>query len=144
MHVHDLTLVNWSLCYASELTYINGITCNMWHGWTEVYQPKAWSFPKPNQVFEVMSHNQVVFVPKPKQTTRVWQMIMTFMCAICVCHVIVRNRLSLSMGSRVLLLEPIPALPQGEGRVLPGQVASSSQGPHWWAMWGSVSCSRTL
>ena len=29
-------------------------------------------------------------------------------------------------------------------RVLPGQVASSSQGPHWWAVWGSVSCSRTL
>ena len=44
----------------------------------------------------------------------------------------------------VLLLEPIPALSQGAGRVLPGQVASSSQGPHWWAMWGSVSCSRTL
>ena len=45
----------------------------------------------------------------------------------------------------------------GEGRVLPGQVASSSQDPHWWqrlpckvptappgAIWGSVSCSRTL
>ena len=38
-------------------------------------------------------------------------------------------------GCRVLLLE---------GRVLPGQVTSSSQGPHWWAMWGSVSRSRTL
>ena len=47
-------------------------------------------------------------------------------------------------GHRVLLLEPIPALSQGEGRVLPGQVASSSQGPHWWAMWGSISCSKTL
>ena len=46
-------------------------------------------------------------------------------------------------GRGVLLLEPIPALSQGEGRVLPGQVASSLQGPHWWAMWGSVSCSRT-
>ena len=46
--------------------------------------------------------------------------------------------------SGVLLLEPIPALSQGEGRALPGQVASSSQGPHWWAMWGSVSRSRTL
>ena len=44
----------------------------------------------------------------------------------------------------------------GEGRVLPGQVASSWQGPRWWqrppckvptapgAIWGSVSCSRTL
>ena len=30
------------------------------------------------------------------------------------CHVIIRNRLSLSMGLRVLLLEPIPALSQGE------------------------------
>ena len=47
-------------------------------------------------------------------------------------------------GCGVLLLEPIPALSQGEGRVLPGWVASSSQGPHWWAMWGSVSHSRTL
>ena len=47
-------------------------------------------------------------------------------------------------GRGMLLLEPIPALSQGEGRVLPGQVASSSQGPYWWAMWGSVSCSRTL
>ena len=28
-------------------------------------------------------------------------------------------------GHGVLLLEPIPALSQGEGRVLPGQVASS-------------------
>ena len=45
------------------------------------------------------------------------------------CHVIVRSRLSLFQG--VLLLEPIPALSQGEGRVFPGQVASSSQGPHW-------------
>ena len=35
----------------------------------------------------------------------------------------VRNLLSLSMGMGI---------------------ASSSQGPHWWAMWGSVSCSRTL
>ena len=25
-----------------------------------------------------------------------------------------------------------PSLSLGEGRVLPGQVASSSQGPHWW------------
>ena len=33
-------------------------------------------------------------------------------------------------GCGVLLLEPIPALSQGEGRVLPGRVASSSQGPH--------------
>ena len=32
-------------------------------------------------------------------------------------------------GRGVLLLEPIPALSQGKGRVLPGQVASSSQGP---------------
>ena len=47
-------------------------------------------------------------------------------------------------GHGVLLLEPIPASSQGKGRVLPGQVASSSQGPHWWAMWGSVSCSKTL
>ena len=31
-------------------------------------------------------------------------------------------------GCRVLLLEPIPALSQGEGRVLPGQVTSSLQG----------------
>ena len=31
-------------------------------------------------------------------------------------------------GRGMLLLEPIPALSQGEGRVLPGQVASSSQG----------------
>ena len=54
------------------------------------------------------------------------------------CHVT-----SLSIAE-VLLLEPIPALFQGDGRVLPGQVASSSQGPHWWAMWGSVSRSRTL
>ena len=44
------------------------------------------------------------------------------------CHVMVRNRLSLSMGRGVLLLEPIPALSLGEGRVLPGQVTSSSQG----------------
>ena len=36
-------------------------------------------------------------------------------------------------GHGVLLLEPIPALSQGKGRVLPGQ-----------AMWGSVSCSNTL
>ena len=47
-------------------------------------------------------------------------------------------------GCGVLLLEPIPASSQGEGRVLPGQVASLSQGPHWWATWGSVSRSRTL
>ena len=47
-------------------------------------------------------------------------------------------------GRGVLLLEPIPASSQGKGRVLPGQVASLSQGPHWWAMWGSVSRSRTL
>ena len=47
-------------------------------------------------------------------------------------------------GRGVLLLEPIPASSQGEGRVLPGQVASLSQGPHWWATWGSVSRSRTL
>ena len=47
-------------------------------------------------------------------------------------------------GRGVLLLEPIPASSLGNGRVLPGQVASSSQGPHWWAMWGSVSRSRTL
>ena len=47
-------------------------------------------------------------------------------------------------GCGVLLLEPVPVLSQGEGRVLPGQVTSSSQGPHWWAMWGSVSHSRTL
>ena len=33
-------------------------------------------------------------------------------------------------GRGMLLLEPIPALSQGEGRVLPGQVASSSQGPY--------------
>ena len=48
-------------------------------------------------------------------------------------------------GRGVLLLEQShPSLSQGKGRVLPGQVASSSQGPHWWAMWGSVSCSKTL
>ena len=50
-------------------------------------------------------------------------------------HNNVRNVMSLSVtaypfpwGCGVLLLEPIPALSQGEGRVLPGQVASSSQG----------------
>ena len=42
-----------------------------------------------------------------------------------------------------------PQLSLGEGRVHSGQVASSSQGPHWWqgpptAHQGSVSCSRTL
>ena len=63
-----------------------------------------------------------------------------------ICHV-----MSLSVTAypfpwsrRVLLLEPISALSQDEGRVLPGQVASSSQGPHWWAMWDSVSHSKTL
>ena len=44
-------------------------------------------------------------------------------CHVVSCHVIVQNCLSLSMESQVLLLEPIPALTQGEGS---GQVASSS------------------
>ena len=59
------------------------------------------------------------------------------------CHVILPVT-ACPWGGGVLLLEPIPALSRGEGRVLPGQVTSSLQGPHWWAMWGSVSCSKTL
>ena len=47
-------------------------------------------------------------------------------------------------GRGVLLQESIPTLSEGEGRVLPGQFSSLSQGPHWWEMWGSVSCARTL
>ena len=56
-------------------------------------------------------------------------------------------------GSRGLL-EPIPVISLGEGRVHCGRVASSSQGPYWWLrpprkvptahqeqFWGSVSCS---
>ena len=38
------------------------------------------------------------------------------------------NHLSLSMGSRGVVAGANPSLSQGEGRVLPGQVASSSQG----------------
>ena len=34
------------------------------------------------------------------------------------CHVIVRTVYPFPWGGGVLLLEPIPALPQGEGRVL--------------------------
>ena len=36
------------------------------------------------------------------------------------CHVIVQTAYPFPWGCRVLLLEPIPALSQGEGRVLPG------------------------
>ena len=36
------------------------------------------------------------------------------------CHVIVRTAYPFPWGCGVLLLEPIPALSQGEGRVLPG------------------------
>ena len=64
--------------------------------------------------------------------------------------------LSLSSPSQGLL-EPIPVISMGEGRVNSGWVASSSQGPYWWQRllhkvptahqeqyWGPVSCSRIL
>ena len=36
------------------------------------------------------------------------------------CHVIVRTAYPFPWGCGVLLLEPIPAMSQGEGKVLPG------------------------
>ena len=62
-------------------------------------------------------------------------------CHVMLCYVMLCYVMLLSITAYP---QPIPALSQGEGRVLPGQVASSLQGPHWWAMWGSVSRSRTL
>ena len=59
------------------------------------------------------------------------------------CHVIVCNHfIPFSQGHRVCCWSQSQLSP-GEGRVHPGQVASSSQGPQE-QFGGSVSCSRTL
>ena len=59
------------------------------------------------------------------------------------CHVIIRNRLSLSKGSRGVAAGANPSLVSGRGQGAPWTSRQLIAGPHWWAMWGSVSCSRT-
>ena len=60
------------------------------------------------------------------------------------CHVIVRNRLSLSMGSQGVAAGAKTTVVSGQGQGTPWTSHQLIAGPHWWAMWGSVSRARTL